>query len=323
MAINVDGGSGQNGRLPKPLQWFTRRELLWAWCVVAPRMPEGSPAGYTNVLMRDALIARAAHDAETFSNLAKSRMLPIEEFDWIKKDRRQEIWLYHASDELPSIDKSVLEFVDAIPGLSFKEFIVLRSDLSDMRQDDKLACLRRMRCKWNDLADESHSLKWLDKSNAKQCEWAWDYMRKTALTSQLKFSLESEDPYVAVLSVVDTAFSHPAERQLFFIKMHDAWNRFKHRRSNENKAQCNFWLTKDAKLALDQLAKRRGMKKNALLEELIYEGIYKLNTGQEQPKEKDDSTQPSAGSNDAVIGAQQEQPKKTIILERRPKNNDE
>jgi hypothetical protein len=206
-------------------------------------------------------------------------LLPIEEFGWIKGERRQEIWLYHRPDLLPLLDPSQVAFIDGIPGLSTKEAIILRFDLSSVTLDEKLKRLRWIVEEWNKLVDESGQLKWLEKTNAKQCEWAWSYIRKTAPTGHLKFSFEREEPYIAVLAVFDTAFSHPAERSLFFGKMRDAWNQFKHREKNMDKTQCNFWLATEAKAALDQLAVRKGMKKNQLIEYLIYQELHKLDTG--------------------------------------------
>ncbi|MDY0042326.1 MAG: hypothetical protein RBS57_18610, partial [Desulforhabdus sp.] len=99
MAIKDSDEVRENEGLPDPLQWFGRRERLWAWCKAAAAHggPVG-PAGYQNVQLRNQLITGVIGtiiSAEAISNEAKSYLLPIEEFGWIKGERRQEIWLYH------------------------------------------------------------------------------------------------------------------------------------------------------------------------------------------------------------------------------------
>ncbi|MPS32622.1 MULTISPECIES: hypothetical protein [unclassified Salinivibrio] len=124
---------------------------------------------------------------------------------------------------------------------------------------------------WQDIESDKRIVKWIT-DNEIQIEWAWDY-----LTSQhffrdrlLRF-LAKSDKKQALITGFDLLSDNLDKKNLLILNMKRAWSQKKFRDKKSGKKPYSISLTETAKGMLDELADRKGMRINELVETLIRE----------------------------------------------------
>ncbi|OOF11739.1 hypothetical protein BZG82_04025 [Salinivibrio sp. PR5] len=124
---------------------------------------------------------------------------------------------------------------------------------------------------WQDIESDKRIVKWIT-DNEIQIEWAWDY-----LTSQhffrdrlLRF-LAKSDKKQALITGFDLLSENLDKKNLLILNMKRAWSQKKFRDKKSGKKPYSISLTETAKGMLDELADRKGMRINELVETLIRE----------------------------------------------------
>ncbi|WP_052708055.1 hypothetical protein [Salinivibrio sp. KP-1] len=124
---------------------------------------------------------------------------------------------------------------------------------------------------WREIESDKRIVKWIT-DNEIQIDWAWDY-----LTSQYFFSgrllrfLAKSDKKQALITGFDLLSENLDKKNLLILNMKRAWSQKKFRDKKNGKKPYSISLTKTAKTMLDELADRKGMRINELVETLIRE----------------------------------------------------
>ncbi|WP_019613664.1 hypothetical protein [Psychromonas ossibalaenae] len=145
-------------------------------------------------------------------------------------------------------------------------------DLCGLEISQKRSLLKYWKETWGSIYGTERFI-WLDNKNAKQCEWAWDYLSKNKDLNIphwfIPVPTTAQQMYDATITAFDTFSAHIDTKKMFMIKMKKAWSQKKHRDSMEGKKAYNFVLKNEVKEKLDKLAKANGLKKNEYLEQII------------------------------------------------------
>lgn len=115
------------------------------------------------------------------------------------------------------------------------------------------------------------SFKWLDVKNAKQIDWAFEYVTKRLPYYPSFQMFDVNLKRIATILSFDYWFVSWADKELFLIKMKKAWTVKKFRDKNKHKKSFNFLLDSSMEKKLDELVSRTGKTKNELIELCVKE----------------------------------------------------
>ncbi|WP_041717077.1 hypothetical protein [Alloalcanivorax dieselolei] len=222
--------------------------------------------------------------------------LPNNELSWISADNdRQLIWLLNelniaipniiVRDPPPSLFLQVQILLQppdpaTIPSERRYHSVIATIDAWAIRLDQKREVLDKMRQYWDQCQITWSQIKWLNKRDISQLNWAIEYINKSMLWKQhdLLFSCRhSSDPkekYTYILGFLDHLYRLGKDSQeLFTIKMRKTWSQKKYRESEKAKKQVYFSLSDEARRHLEQLEKARKQSKNRIIEDLLSQAV--------------------------------------------------
>ncbi|MCL1062600.1 hypothetical protein MK852_10685 [Shewanella benthica] len=120
----------------------------------------------------------------------------------------------------------------------------------------------------NCLSDRK-SVTWLSAANTIQTDWAWNYLLSEQMINDMLKPLNDVERYNAIVVTLDSWLRHPAEKELFVLRMKKAWSQKKHRDGLVGKKAYNITMSNDVQGMLEELAERSDSKINKTLEKLI------------------------------------------------------
>ncbi|MBO2583551.1 hypothetical protein [Shewanella algae] len=235
-------------------------------------------------------------------NEAKQRLLPLQELDWIKGNDRACYWFWlsllksnffaHPSYPILLVPNSN-EFqlarsykqlnLNLMPSSTKERFgeIVKFLDRGAQPLEWQRNLISFYKPLWGFIYTARKPLTWLKRSEEDQCRWAWEYLKKASheLNNPI---LQDINPvglgelYLAIYAVFDTWAGTNDSKRLLLNDFNKAWQQKKHRDNRQGKKACNLVLREEVKRKLDEMAGKRGMKLNQLVEELIEEGYDRM-----------------------------------------------
>ncbi|WP_131825489.1 hypothetical protein [Salinivibrio kushneri] len=124
---------------------------------------------------------------------------------------------------------------------------------------------------WLEIESDKRIVKWIT-DNEIQIEWAWDYLTyQHFFRDRLLRFLAKSDKKQALITGFDLLSENLDKKDLLILNMKRAWSQKKFRDKKSGKKPYSISLTETAKGMLDELADRKGMRINELVETLIRE----------------------------------------------------
>jgi hypothetical protein len=239
-------------------------------------------------------------------------LLRLDYFDWLKTSERACYWLWGQISFNESYKKVAGPFIESVYNESGSKttpynteyryrLILLFCDIPSSPLDVKKNYLNVMREWWEEIYSSPAIFKWLDKDDESQCQWVWEYIKK----SQAPYAVESLDSdednnesneskeggkklspslylnplshherYLAIYASYDLWNAHEDTKKLFLKNINKAWSQKKLRDNREGKKSLNTYLRSEVKDQLDELSRCYEKSKQAVLEMLI-ENEYK------------------------------------------------
>lgn len=196
-----------------------------------------------------------------------------EHLEWIENNNhRLIIWL------LNRLSKQY-NFIIITYGINnlYKTFLY-NLDAINISIDEKLLFLQICTSEWNFRKLSDYEVKWIQKTNSSQLEWAWLYLAKHNLQI-LYFNHISNDneKYESILACLDNlSYSSPETKELILLKMKKTWSQKKFRDSGKAKKPYHLPLTQETQAQLEELAKLKNMNKSKVLEAIILKEFNEL-----------------------------------------------
>lgn len=137
--------------------------------------------------------------------------------------------------------------------------------------------LEKLRAEWSTVLLNNSKLKWLDKTNTTQTDWAWDYVNNYINTKELRtFRFTPTTPetkYIDILSTFDCWSADRADLYELKSNLKQAWAQQKYRAKlkDNNKKQSTYALSNKTKNQLKALAEANEINLNQMLEYIIDE----------------------------------------------------
>ena len=126
------------------------------------------------------------------------------------------------------------------------------------------------------ILSDSNSVKWLSKDNSVQAVWAWDYMLSAWVTNDILKPMNNIERINATIVTFDFWRGHPAEKEVYLIKMKKAWSQKKHRDGLVGKKAYNITMSNEIQGMLEALSIRSDSKINRTLERIIRQEYAKI-----------------------------------------------
>ncbi|WP_339889890.1 hypothetical protein [Neptuniibacter pectenicola] len=139
----------------------------------------------------------------------------------------------------------------------------------------KLNTLKNLKEYWFNTCNTGKTFKWLNEDNESQCIWAWEYMQKGKIPTQL-FSPSTKDLYNTIIAAYDLWRAQPDTKKLFHMNISKAWGQKKHRDGLIGKKPLNTYLKESTKQKLDILSSHHDKKIHQILEKLITEEFERI-----------------------------------------------
>lgn len=191
------------------------------------------------------------------------RILPIEQLEWIKDDKRQVNWLLNYTANILRIN-----FYPIPPSLFGKDLLLARIDSYDMELDYKFSAVERMRDDWNEYRKSDIIFEWFKgEEEAARCAYAWDWLVKRK--PRETYGQDAVTSYPELLRFYDMTGVNAAQKELDVKKISRNWSQQKGRENQKDKKQYNFTLTHQALADLDKLAKQYEVSRPQIIEALI------------------------------------------------------
>ena len=296
--------------LPSELKGFKDREMRWLWRYLSanswhlPNEADVPPSERGAVIA--SLIAGQPNQGELVRWILDSRknMLVAEDhFAWLEKsDDRLLIWTLRQLEKYYSPANPHLPIVSFRPGSTVyvtpetrRDEIILAMDMASSTVEHKIKYMTELRAKWAQDRMPDSDTRWISAKNHDQLVWAWEYLTKAFKAMTLPQPVRDKDYYSCILASLDNMqVNHPAERKLFVEKMKKTWSQKKYRDSGKAKKPYYMPLSKDARSALEDLAKHHETTPHELVETLIhstYEETFNPQPPAEShPPEEDNDT---------------------------------
>ncbi len=210
----------------------------------------------------------------------------LNSFDWIYKDERAcyFVWktLRYASEDYLYNNKKPNRYIhveytrfrlNTVP-TNHKERHELIIDFINrisLSYEDKLYLMDDLQSNWTEVFSSLINLKWLDRKNKEQCQWAWKYVVNNFPNILDIDPLSEDEMYLAINFTLDhLSFSYPpAERILFIQNLTKAWGQKKHRIKMGEKKPLNTYLESKVKNELLVISQLKDMKIQDVISSLI------------------------------------------------------
>ncbi|ATO18467.1 hypothetical protein BS636_01660 [Acinetobacter sp. LoGeW2-3] len=124
----------------------------------------------------------------------------------------------------------------------------------------------------------SKKLKWLNKDNSKQIEWALEYVQKNPkIYLPPFFSVSNDQQYQYIVAHLDRMMTEsPEVLELYLLKMKKTWSQKKFRDSGKAKKLYHLPLSETTKQKLEKIAEFNNTNQATILERLINYEFEKL-----------------------------------------------
>lgn len=260
---------------PDPLQAvfgrkLSRREVIWLWLTLRDERPNINLGEFDSEDMEAQMANLVLGGFSRATLLARLRttLLPEENLEWIKNDRRQLKWLE------PHLLRIFFKGRLDIPAsLTRRERIVATLDWSDVSLEDKIHYVNRAKEDWALLQGEDKFFSWFETNgNTKlKCQLAWDWYQThhpnpTYSTRPPRFSSVEE-----ILIFLDASRFEIDEKRFHVEEIKKEWKRNQVKKNLNGKKQTNLALSDEARRKLDQLAEMWGQTMVTVVERLILE----------------------------------------------------
>lgn len=239
---------------------------------------------------------------------AKQKLLPLSELDWIKGNDRICYWVwlhllrsqYFAHPLHPTLPVPVPVPVpgDILIANTYNQLnLALQPTSTKARFNEIVKYLDRvgqplewqrnliielkLLCK--NIFAVRKPLQWLKNEDEEQCWWAWEYLNKVSNAPNRPivrdiYPMDLKELYLAIYAAIDAWVTNEDSMRLFLSDFNKAWQQKRHRDNRQDKKACNLVLREEVKKKLDEMAKKRGMKLNQLVEMLIEQDYERLNS---------------------------------------------
>lgn len=175
--------------------------------------------------------------------------------------------------QISSYDKLGLKLQTSSTRERFEE-IVNFFDRVGQLVEWQIDLVSRLKSDWATIFRARPPFSWLKSNDEGQCRWAWEYISKPSFDQNRPSVLHlnptgTAEMYSSVFAAFDAWRASSSDKRLFLMDFNKAWQQKKHRENRQGKKACNFVLREEVKGMLDEMAARRDMKLNQLVEELI------------------------------------------------------
>ncbi|TDX23309.1 hypothetical protein DFO67_1257 [Modicisalibacter xianhensis] len=235
---------------------------------------------------RDALLDQA-------NDFIYKNLIPLNEFNWLKENQRACNWAWlvlktannetikfrsqpYDNNNIPPISYTSALLYDMIvsgphPSSTPSRFkaIVEFFDGWDATLEIKYNLIGNLKISWSLISASPINLKWLDKEDTEQCEWAWNYINKNIPTYSVLQPITPKETYHFIYAYLDLWEAHPDTKKIFSLKIKKAWDQKNFRKKQLNKLPLNTYLEEETKIMLDSLAEQRGQKIHETLDWII------------------------------------------------------
>ena len=196
-----------------------------------------------------------------------------EHLEWIENNNhRLIIWLLNRLSQQ-------YNFIIITYGINnlYKTFLY-NLDAINISIDEKILFLQNCASEWNFRKSSDSEIKWIQKTNSSQLEWAWLYLTKhNLLTHYFNHISNNNEKYESILACLDNlSYSSPETKELILLKMKKTWSQKKFRDSGKAKKPYHLPLTQETQAQLEELAKLKNMNKSKVLEAIILKEFNEL-----------------------------------------------
>jgi len=275
-------------RLIKSVKIFSDREISWVFSQVF--VGEVMPNSIDQ--MRGRLKSYVDSSEENFVKVSELQrqseqyLVQDKELSWIdSKNVRLMRWLAYRWSNLDSKSEWLFDLWikkqegKVIPTFIYDDYLITNFDLWITPITQKIALLEETKKQWSDLLQMDKELAWIDPTDKKQVQWAWEYLKMHS-NQNLNYSPTStEETYSYILTVFDVWQGHPAERKEAIRKIRGAWTQKKYRQNLNGKKPSTYVLSTEAKSNLKKLAEARNINMNQMLEYIINKEFMQENLG--------------------------------------------
>ena len=244
------------------------------------------------------------HLNQYLAPFAASRVVAIDQFDWLKESKEACLYTY--------LYLSLSEALSTAPGPQFsyghtpyatyptpsthKEFLQNIIDYFDYYSLSQHGFLDKQHMdilKKNWLSGQRNTKipEWLNTKQSDSGLWVWEYIKDynsptpssanpnpapPSVTIHLPlYATEEKDKILGAITALRLWNPNPDTKTLFFARMNRAWSQRKTRRSRENMKAINTYISTEAKKKLDSLVKYNQTRMNEMIEILILERYEK------------------------------------------------
>lgn len=225
---------------------------------------------------------------------AKEILLPLRELDWIKGHDRTCYWAWLQVSRLqffaypshpmahPMNTPAMFAFkynqlgLKHMPSSTKERFNELVKFLDRVNQplEWQRNLIANMKSQWEMIFTARKPIPWLQKGDEEQCRWAWEFLKRASIQDNRPMVSDINpvgvsELYHAIYAALDGWLTFPDSKRLFLSDFNKAWQQKKHRDNRQGKKVCNFVLHTEVKQKLDEMAERRGVTLNHLVESLI------------------------------------------------------
>ena len=245
---------------------------------------------------RERVIRKQFEDRLT--KAAKEKLLSSQELNWIKEDEHCCHWAWGFLKEstpstigLSAIDATRLNinmgsvFSDLvgteIPSdkeQRFHQIVTFLDELPDGIEQARFvhSVIKKHWASEPSLGSKKDALKWLEKGNREQCDWAWDYINGSEIPCGAYNPLTSKDRFYCIKVAYSLWNVHPDRKTLFIQGFRRAWSQKKFREQQSSKDILNTYIDKEAKIKLKKMSAIRNVKMNELIEILVNEEYERI-----------------------------------------------
>lgn len=142
-------------------------------------------------------------------------------------------------------------------------------DNSPLRKHSKLKIIKQARDVVYKVKSLSKKTSWIVKGDDKSVDWAWEYIIKNETTPFYLKPINISERYLSIYAFLFSRERSDAERELFLLKMSNAWRQAQYRASNSDNKLINTYISNESKEMLDTLVKNSDITIKKLLETLI------------------------------------------------------
>lgn len=208
-----------------------------------------------------------------------------------KQQRNQNRRKINKTGSLLSIDEILLNKSVSYAKLSSNAFRDTSNNTHDRRKDiiksfhdSELRLTKQKKVieallnSWKPIFSDKRIVKWLEKNNTHQYEWAWDYLNKFDDRLSLKAWTPTNDNELknAIVALFDILHDKPDRKTLLIGNMKRAWSQKKFRDKSEGKKAYSISMTEKTKQQLDSLSEQKRLKINETIEMLIRNEFERL-----------------------------------------------